>query len=235
MVSDKPILSTFAPYASSKAVTHVIQRFRDTGLPDPLTFEGLERIGVSSTMTSTTFRAFRFLGFVDEGGNRLPEFEQLRRATAAEYQETLAEIIRRSYIEVFKIVDPAQDTYEQVQDAFRGFDPANQRQKMVRLFLALCEEAGIVPPQPKRHRASRKMQNQVRETAMPISMPTPVTPLTSSPTASTQVRSYEVIDAIVAQLPDEGKWSKARRDRWLAAMTSAVDLLIETGEVERME
>ena len=227
--------STFAPYASSKAVTHVIQRFRDTGLPDPLTFEGLERIGVSSTMTSTTFRAFRFLGFVDEGGNRLPEFEQLRRATAAEYQETLAEIIRRSYIEVFKIVDPAQDTYEQVQDAFRGFDPANQRQKMVRLFLALCEEAGIVPPQPKRHRASRKMQNQVRETAMPISMPTPVTPLTSSPTASTQVRSYEVIDAIVAQLPDEGKWSKARRDRWLAAMTSAVDLLIETGEVERME
>ena len=235
MVSDKPLASTFAPYASSKAVNHVIQRFRDTGLPDPLTLEGLERIGVSSTMTSTTFRAFRFLGFVDEGGNRLPEFEQLRRATAAEYQETLAEIIRRSYIEVFKIVDPAQDTYEQVQDAFRGFDPANQRQKMVRLFLALCEEAGIVPPQPKRHRASRKMQNQVRETAMPISMPTPVTPLTSSPTASTQVRGYEVIDAIVAQLPDEGKWSKARRDRWLAAMTSAVDLLIETGEVERME
>ncbi len=238
MVSDKPLASTFASYASSKAVIHVIQRFRETGLPDPLTFEGLERIGVSSTMTSTAFRAFRFLGLVDEGGNRLPEFERLRRASSTEYQDTLAEIIRRSYIDVFKIVDPAQDTYEQVHDAFRGFDPANQRQKMVRLFLGLCEEAGIVPPQPKRHRTSRtsgQTQADTKQAAMPIPTPTPVPSPTPLPRTSMQPRRYEVIDAIVAQLPDEGKWSKARRDRWLAAITSAVDLLIETGEVEAMD
>ena len=235
MVSDKPLASTFASYASSKAVIHVIQRFRENGLPDPLTFEGLERIGVSSTMTSTTFRAFRFLGLVDEGGNRLPEFERLRRASSTEYQDTLVEIIRRSYIDVFKIVDPAQDTYEQVHDAFRGFDPANQRQKMVRLFLGLCEEAGIAPPQPKRHRTSGQTQADTKQAAMPIPTPTPVPSPTPLPRTSMQPRRYEVIDAIVAQLPDEGKWSKARRDRWLAAITSAVDLLIETGKVEAMD
>ena len=238
LVSDKPLPDKFAPYASSKVMLHIITRFRDTGLPEPLTFEGLERIGVPSTMTSPAFRALRFLGLVDEGGNRLPEFERLRRASSSEYQDTIAEIIRRSYIEVFKIVDPEQDTYERVHDAFRGFDPANQRQKMVRLFLGLCEEAGIVPPQPKRHRTSRtpgKTQIDAKQTATPMSPPPPVASSSSPPTAAMQPRRYEVIDAIVAELPDEGKWRKARRDRWLAAMTSAVDLLIETDDVERME
>ena len=183
-------------------------------------------------MTSTTFRAFRFLGLVDEGGNRLPEFERLRRASADEYQDTVAEIVRKSYIEVFKIVDPAQDMYEQVHDAFRGFDPANQRQKMVRLFLGLCEEAGIVPPQPKRHRTSRKTQVDAEQPSVSIPAPRPAPSPTLPPA---QLKRYEVIDAIVAQLPDDGRWSQARRDRWLAAITSAVDLLIEIGEAEMIE
>ena len=243
MVSDKPLTPKFAPYASSKAVLQVIGRFRDTGLPEPLTFEALERIGVPSTMTSPTFRALRFLALVDEVGNRLPEFERLRRAASSEYQTTLAEVLRSSYSEVFNIVDPAQDAYELVQDAFRGFDPANQRGKMVRLFMGLCEEAGIVPSQPKRRR--RPTSEQGKSTAVQESIPKPsstparVSAPTSVPTPepSPPNRSsrYDIIDAIVAQLPDDGRWSVTRRERWLKAIESAVDLLIETGDEEGTE
>lgn len=240
MVSDRPLPDKFAPYASSNVMLDIFTRFRDTGLPEPLTFEGLERIGVPPTMTSPAFRALRFLGLVDDGGHRLPEFERLRRASSAEYQDTLAEIIRRSYVEVFNIVDPGQDSYERVHDAFRGFDPASQRKKMVRLFLGLCEEANIAPPQPKRRRTSRtSRRTQIDANPTEVLVPPPAPSPQSPPVADMQPKSNDLIDAIVAQLPDDGKWNKLRRDRWLAAMTSAVDLLIETvdveGDVEGME
>ena len=236
MVSDRPLPDKFAAYASSKVMLHIFTRFRDTGLPEPLTFEGLERIGVPPSMTSPAFRALRFLGLVDDDGHRLPEFERLRRATSAEYQDTLAEIIRGSYVEVFNIVDPARDSYERVHDAFRGFDPANQRQKMVRLFLGLCEEANIVPPQPKRHRTSRtSRRTEIDANPTEVPVPPPEPSPHSPPGTEMQLKSHDLIDAIVAQLPDEGKWSKSRRDRWLAAIASAVDLLIETVDVEEME
>ena len=224
MATDNPFTPGHAPYASSKAVLLVINRLRDAGLPQPLTLEGLERVGVPSTMTSTVLRALRFLGLMDEGGDRLPGFERLRRASSVDYQATLAEIIRESYIKVFQIADPVRDSYEQLHDAFRGFDPANQRPKMVRLFLGLCEEAGIVSTQPQRHRRSKRSPSGERAALQP---PPPQPP--SQPTC------YQVIDAIVAQLPSTGTWSKPRRDRWLAAMTSAVDLIIETGDGEGTE
>ena len=241
MVSEKPSAPVFAPYASSKAVLLVITRFRDIGLPDPLTSEGLERIGISSTMTSPTFRSLRFLGLVDEVGNLLPEFESLRRAPSTEYEDTLGEIIRSSYAEVFRIVDPAQDSYERVQDAFRGFDPAKQREKMVRLFMGLCEEAGIVPSQPKRRRKATGDKgkaapiSKATPSRVPSPTPVPIPTPTPDPSPPRQSSGYDVIDAIVAQLPDDGKWSDTRRERWLKAMESAVDLLIETGEPESME
>ena len=156
MAIDNLVKPGHAPYASSKAVLIVFKRLRDAGLPEPLTLEGLERVGVPSTMTGTVLKALRFLELVDEGGNRLPGFERLRRASSVDYQATLAEIIRESYINVFQIADPVRDSYEQLHDAFRGFDPENQRPKMVRLFLGLCEEAGIVSTQPQRHRISKK-------------------------------------------------------------------------------
>ena len=230
MAIDNLVTPGHAPYASSKAVLLVIKRLRDAGLPEPLTLEGLERVGVPSTMTGTVLKALRFLGLVDEGGNRLPGFERLRRASSVDYQATLAEIIRESYINVFQSADPVRDSYEQLHDAFRGFDPGNQRPKMVRLFLGLCEEAGIVSTQPQRHRISKRSTSGGRAALQP---PTPQPPQSpQSPQPPLQPTRYQVIDAIVAELPSIGTWSKPRRDRWLAAMTSAVDLIIETGDGE---
>ncbi len=41
---------TFAPYAPAKAVLGVVERFRDRGLPEPLTTGALEQVGVPASM-----------------------------------------------------------------------------------------------------------------------------------------------------------------------------------------
>jgi len=41
---------------------------------------------------------------------------------------------------------------------------------------------------------------------------------------------YRVISALIQQLPKDGKWTKALRERWLAALAANVDLQIEITE-----
>jgi hypothetical protein len=86
----------------------------------------------------------KFLGLVDSRGGLTEAAERIRRASTEEYPGLLAEIIRAAYGPVFTVVDPAQDSEVKVADAFRQYDPAGQREKMVTLFLGLCEEAEIV-------------------------------------------------------------------------------------------
>jgi len=41
-----------------------------------------------------------------------------------------------------------------------------------------------------------------------------------------------LVSAIVQQLPREGKWTASKRQHWMDAMTSAIDLLIEVSPDE---
>src|SRR5437660_1056747 len=111
--------SNFAPYAPKKAVLSVVRRYRDTGLTEPLTFTGLESVGIPASTTSRTLQTLRFLGLVDEGGNLTEAAKRLKRATTAEYPDVLAEIVRAAYLNVFTIVDPAKHDDIAIADAFR--------------------------------------------------------------------------------------------------------------------
>ena len=229
-----------APYASGKAIVSVIRRYRDRDLPDPITQEGLEQIGVSPSMTGVTIVALKFLGLVDDGGYRMEAFERLKRATTDEYPAQLGEMIRKAYLPVFTVVDPAQDGDIAVADAFRRYEPSAQRDKMVRLFTALCAEAGITEPKQRRKSATlaapkrpgpREARTRTREDVPRREAARPSEDgVDDSPTTD-----YRLISAIIQQLPRDGKWSKERRERWVEAMKSAVDLLIEIDASDAVE
>lgn len=230
----KALPEGYAPYASASSVLSVIRRFRDRGLPDPVTPTALEQVGVPHTMAPWAHVALRFLGLLDEGGNRTQAFERLRRASSEEYPETLAEIVRKAYLPIFTVVDPKEDGDIAIGDAFRRYDPSNQRDRMIRLFMGLCAEAGIVPPRAQRQRSSQ-----------PKPKPKSSTPTTPPPNVNGEkheadedndvATDYRLISAIIQQLPKKGTWTSDRRERWLSAMASAVDLLIATVEEEPKE
>ena len=221
-----------APYAPVDNVLTAIRRMRDRGLPERLGFGELESIGVPPGNAPRTLAALRFLGLVGDDGQRMPAFDRLGRATTEEYPEVLAEIIRAAYAPIFTIVDPAQDGDIALHDAFRQYEPKAQRTRMVTLFLGLCREAGIVAGGPPARRARTRRTQVIKpepiRSAEKIGRPE-VKQEESAPTDSGGA-DYRLLAALMQQLPKDGRWSKARRDRWIQAVSASVDLLVEITE-----
>ncbi len=224
------------PYAPPTAVAGVIRRFRDRGLAEPVTRSTLQQVGVSAGNAPRTLQALKFLNLVDDEGRITDAFKRLRQANTSEYPAALAEVLRGAYHPIFNHVDPAQDDMTAIEDAFRGFEPGGQRSRMVTLFLGLGHEAGIVPDdkapkvqsQPSRQRPSQRSTRQRANTA-------PQTPPAEEPSRrepEDTTPDYHVVQALVKQLPKRGSWTQKRRDLWVQAMTSAVDLAVEVEEPE---
>src|SRR6266496_3035362 len=151
-------IEKLAPYTPFGCVITVIRRLRERGLPETLTIQEITRVGVSEGNASRTLQALKFLKLVDEEGYRTQTFDRLGRVPTSEYAEVFGEIIKEAYGDVFTIVDPAEATDIEINDAFRYYHPQAQRGRMVTLFRGLCQEVGLVaggPPETrKRTRAS---------------------------------------------------------------------------------
>lgn len=139
----------YMPYASPSNVLAVIRRIRDRGLPDIINPQFLSQIGIPEQGARRTIATLQFLGLIDDDGTPTDVFKSLHRANQNEYPSELANIIRSAYENIFKAVDPANATDIELNDAFRPFEPASQRSRMVSLFLALCREAKILEGEPQ--------------------------------------------------------------------------------------
>lgn len=226
-------------YAPTQVVMSVIQRYRERGLPDPLTPKVLRTVGVIPGNVGRVHHALRYLGLIDGAGRRTEQFEKLRRATSEEFHGFLAEIVRAAYHDVLTIIDPQQDSLTAITDAFRHYEPAAQRDRMVSLFIGLCREAGIGPETRQRRPSSRPQEKaaaptprtRTRQAQVPPPA-APVPPPAKADDSDSGLPDYRLLAALLQQLPRDGRWSKDRRERWVQAVTAAVDLLVEVEEVK---
>jgi hypothetical protein len=223
-----------APYAAPKNVLDVIERYRHRGLRTPFTVELMGQVGVPDGAAHRTLQALKLLDLTDADGQPTEALEDLKRASEAEYAPRLAQVIRAAYDNVFSVVDPSTDSPTAVRDAFRFYKPDSQQQRMVTIFLALCEEAGIIESGPKRRGRTKKPTTTVpTATRRDTSNAGRGDALQQSPSPSLSRNGlHPLLVGVIQELPQSGRWTPAKRERWLAAVTSAVDLLYTVDEPE---
>jgi Family of unknown function (DUF5343) len=221
-----------APYAPFGCVIIIIKRLRERGLPETITRQEITRVGVSEGNASRTLQALKFLKLVDDDGHRSQTFDRLGRVSTSEYAEVFGEIIKEAYRDVFTIVDPAEATDVEINDAFRHYQPQAQRGRMVTLFIALCKEVGLVsggPPETRqRARTVRAHKFSVASHLATSHKPQTETSyiLEVAETLNGDIAGIRLLQGLLQQLPSNQKWTQGRRDRWLRAFTASIDLLI---------
>ena len=137
-----------APYATTKTVLDLIERYRNRGLPSPVDKDVLARAGVSDSLVPRTLQALESLDLIDEAGAPTRTFEVIRLAPETEYKKCLADWLKATYADVFAFVDPTKDGEIRIRDAFRSYQPVGQQARMVTLFIGLCTAAGLMTEKP---------------------------------------------------------------------------------------
>ncbi len=228
-----------APYAPASQVLRAIGHYREKGAPQ-FSKELLMRLGAPAAYANRTMNALKALELIDDEGTPTAAFIELQRANESEYQPRLEQIIRTAYDEVFQVVDPAKESSQAVMDAFRFYQPVAQRDKMVSLFLALCEEAAIVPREKaprKRSRIPKEHPKRLPGMAMPsgrMALPAPAAPSVAPVAPQTPSRHlHPLIEGLLDVLPPEGSlFTEQQQVDWLDGWKVAFKFLYKSGAKE---
>jgi hypothetical protein len=219
-----------APYAPGAGILSLLERARERGLPNPVTKDVLARAGIPDSLAPRTFLALQQLDLIGEDGAWTANLDNLRKAPEAEVPARLAEIIRAVYADVFQYIDPAKDSPQAIRDAFRSYVPHGQQDRMVALFMSLCQRAGMASPDsspaPREPRATTKIQLQRRK-AKVVSGAAHISG--SSHVVGASMNLAPPLAGLLTTLPKDG-WTQQERDRFVNAFTAMLDYCVPVRE-----
>jgi hypothetical protein len=222
VTQDKP-----APYAPASAILEIINRYRNRGLIFPVTGEVLARAGISESLIPRTLQAIQTLDLFGADGNPTATMEAIRLAPEPEYEKRLEDWLKSAYADVFAFVDPTIDGEIRIRDAFRGYNPIGQQERMVTLFQGLCTAAGLAPE--KQAPASKPSAPRSAPRA-PIRRARNAPPQQLNKSAAARVNAYGLPPAIAGLVeslpPPEQGWTTAERDKFLTTFEAVLDFAI---------
>ena len=180
------------------------------------------RLGLSDTYGTRVLNSLKWLGLIDERGNPQESFEELKKASNDGYPDKLAEVVRKAYSRVFEAVEPSEVSDKQITDAFRSYEPVAQINLMVKLFMGLCEKAGIITADraPKKRTRSTGLKEKKRTTAANARS-------SKQPSNDSEHPSRDqIILGLLNKLPSKGEWTENERDKWLQAFKYSLDIVV---------
>lgn len=220
-----------APYAPAAAVIAVLRAYRDRPVQTPIDTSVITRVGVADSIAPRTLQSLKLLDLLDDDGNPTTALQDLRKAASEdEYRERLAEIVRAAYAEIFTYRDPATEDPATLEGAFRVFEPHGMRPRMLRLFLGLCAEAGIIendglPRITRPRNATSRPANARRSNNRPRETPSEPSS-TQKPATITLGGDHLLIKGLIAALPPVGStWSDDERREWIEAALGNFNLM----------
>ena len=141
----------------------------------------------------------------------------------------MAEWLKRAYAHALDVIDPATADEVSIRDAFRHYSPISMQQRMVTLFVALFEAAGVRPSVPKaslkKAGATGAPARVVRAVRMvPRAMSERATSPKVLPPGAGVPGLHPALAGLLASLPETARgWTQADRDRFMAAFGVVLD------------
>jgi hypothetical protein len=131
-----------APYATASAASAFFDHIRYVKTPEKVDSRLLLDYGIGDSQTFALLSTLKFLGVIESDGTPNPAFRALQTG-GEEFRAALAELVQRSYSELFSRLDVSRDTRDKIKNFFaRNYSPATA-ERATALFLDLCGEAGI--------------------------------------------------------------------------------------------
>lgn len=229
----------FAPYTSIGNMLVLLGRIRKGWTPSSIDGGEMARAGITSGNANRTITTLQFLGLIDEDNNTTSTWKAIATSTTNDYPKVLEGVLRNAYSFIFEIhPNPAEATDVDIANAFAKSEPLNQRTRMVSLFRGLCQEAGLIAGDPltrdrktnTKQSGSKNTKNNSSEDFNPKIQKTFIAP----PVVDSSLRWYNDLQTLMGRLPnpDNPRWTKTERDRWLTALQSMLDLLIKIDNKE---
>jgi septal ring-binding cell division protein DamX len=210
-----------APYATTSSIIDIVSRYRNRGLPFPVTAEVLARAGISDSLIPRTMQSLQTLDLINDAGNPTETLEGIRLAPEAEYKTCLANWLKGTYAGIFAFVDPSKDDGIRIRDAFRGYKPIGQQDRMVALFEGLCAEAGLINSKPATPRPASATPRPRTTTSASTTVRAALKPKAKTSSAS---ELPAALAGLLASLPAEGNgWTAATRKKFLTTFESVLD------------
>lgn len=223
-----------APYAPASAILELIERHRNKGLPPIVDSDVLLRAGVSDSLVPRTLQALKTLDLITEDGRPSDVFEGIRLAPTSEYRQRLTDWLNSAYADALSYVDPSSDDEISIRDAFRKYIPTGQQGRMVSLFIGLFTAAGVMAPRSKQALGKKPQSAGSGEKATKSRTSQKAGPPTSNQPQAPIFRGSALppaISGLLATLPVEGgRWTRVRRDQFIATLSAVLDYTFEIGE-----
>lgn len=198
-----------APYAPASAVVRVLETYRETGLGGgTITAGTLARMGLGDEIVRRTLLSLRQLEMIDDDGKPTPNLVAFKQASSGDYKNVLANQLRDLYSPIFAVLgNPSSKSSEEVDDAFRTYRPDSLRKRMARLFIGLCQYAGIIEGDPpvsprKAGGATKKSTASPRGVKDPPPPPPPPKPAVELSEAHQRYVDLLIKKAESADVPD---------------------------------